>query len=87
MVRKGGLEPPRDFSHWTLNPARLPIPPLPLCVAASILVNNPLEVKQAKDGVSLSLEIAAIKETHRSTAAGFRVAFPKAVYAGIGGSR
>ena len=29
MVRKGGLEPPRPCGHWTLNPARLPIPPLP----------------------------------------------------------
>ena len=29
MVRKRGLEPLRPFGHWTLNPARLPIPPLP----------------------------------------------------------
>ena len=28
MVRKGGVEPPRPYDHWTLNPARLPIPPL-----------------------------------------------------------
>ena len=27
-VREGGLEPPRPFGHWNLNPARLPIPPL-----------------------------------------------------------
>ncbi len=24
MVRAKGLEPPRDCSHWVLNPARLP---------------------------------------------------------------
>ncbi len=29
MVREGGLEPPRACAHWILNPARLPIPPLP----------------------------------------------------------
>ncbi len=29
-VRKGGLEPPRDFSHQILSLARLPIPPLSL---------------------------------------------------------
>src|SRR6185312_2332389 len=29
LVRKGGFEPPRPFGHWTLNPARLPVPPLP----------------------------------------------------------
>lgn len=28
MVREGGVEPPRPFGHWNLNPARLPIPPL-----------------------------------------------------------
>ena len=28
-VRKRGLEPPRPCGHWNLNPARLPIPPLP----------------------------------------------------------
>jgi hypothetical protein len=28
VVPKGGLEPPRPLDHWTLNPARLPIPPL-----------------------------------------------------------
>ena len=27
-VGEGGLEPPRPFEHWNLNPARLPIPPL-----------------------------------------------------------
>lgn len=27
MVREGGVEPPRPFGHWNLNPARLPIPP------------------------------------------------------------
>ena len=26
-VREGGVEPPRPFGHWNLNPARLPIPP------------------------------------------------------------
>ena len=29
MVRKRGLEPPRDCSHKLLRLARLPIPPLP----------------------------------------------------------
>ena len=29
LVREGGLEPPRPFGHRNLNPARLPIPPLP----------------------------------------------------------
>ena len=29
-VRERGLEPPRPFGHWILNPARLPIPPLSL---------------------------------------------------------
>ena len=29
VVRKGGLEPPRDCSHKLLRLARLPIPPLP----------------------------------------------------------
>ena len=29
LVRKGGLEPPQCCHHWNLNPARLPIPPLP----------------------------------------------------------
>ena len=24
LVGEGGLEPPRDFSHWHLKPARLP---------------------------------------------------------------
>ena len=28
-MRKGGLEPPQDFSHYHLKVARLPIPPLP----------------------------------------------------------
>ncbi len=28
-LRKRGLEPPRPFGHWNLNPARLPVPPLP----------------------------------------------------------
>ena len=28
VVGEGGLEPPRPFEHWNLNPARLPIPPL-----------------------------------------------------------
>ena len=28
LVGEGGLEPPRPFEHWNLNPARLPIPPL-----------------------------------------------------------
>jgi len=28
LVGEGGLEPPRPFGHWNLNPARLPIPPL-----------------------------------------------------------
>ena len=28
-MRKGGLEPPRPYRHRNLNPARLPIPPLP----------------------------------------------------------
>ncbi len=27
LVREGGVEPPRPFGHWNLNPARLPIPP------------------------------------------------------------
>jgi hypothetical protein len=27
-VGEGGFEPPRACAHWTLNPARLPIPPL-----------------------------------------------------------
>ena len=26
-MREGGVEPPRPFGHWNLNPARLPIPP------------------------------------------------------------
>src|SRR5580765_6146308 len=30
LVRKGGVEPPRGCPHRNLNPARLPIPPLPL---------------------------------------------------------
>ena len=30
MVREGGVEPPLGLSHWNLNPARLPVPPLPL---------------------------------------------------------
>ncbi|KRO13311.1 hypothetical protein IV77_GL000759 [Olsenella uli DSM 7084] len=29
MVRAKGLEPSRNFSHWNLNPARLPVPPRP----------------------------------------------------------
>ncbi len=29
-MRKRGFEPLRLKSHWTLNPARLPVPPLPL---------------------------------------------------------
>ncbi len=29
LVREGGLEPPQAYAHWILNPARLPIPPLP----------------------------------------------------------
>ena len=29
LVRTGGLEPPRLFRHWDLNPARLPVPPRP----------------------------------------------------------
>lgn len=29
LVREGGLEPPHPFGHRNLNPARLPIPPLP----------------------------------------------------------
>ena len=29
MVREGGLEPPHPCGHRNLNPARLPIPPLP----------------------------------------------------------
>src|SRR4030042_822905 len=28
MVRKGGFEPPRPCGRWTLNPVRLPVPPL-----------------------------------------------------------
>ena len=28
-VREGGFEPPRPLGHWDLNPARLPVPPLP----------------------------------------------------------
>jgi hypothetical protein len=28
VVREGGVEPPRDFAHWILSPARLPVPPL-----------------------------------------------------------
>ena len=28
MVPKGGLEPPRDYSHWSLKPACIPISPL-----------------------------------------------------------
>ncbi len=28
LVREGGVEPPRAFTHWILSPARLPIPPL-----------------------------------------------------------
>jgi hypothetical protein len=28
LVPKGGLEPPREYSHYALNVARLPIPPL-----------------------------------------------------------
>ena len=28
LVGEGGVEPPRPFGHRTLNPARLPIPPL-----------------------------------------------------------
>src|SRR5262245_18104737 len=27
LVREGGVEPPRPFGQWNLNPARLPIPP------------------------------------------------------------
>ena len=30
LVPKAGIEPARDCSHWILNPARLPIPPLRL---------------------------------------------------------
>ena len=29
LVREGGLEPPLSFENRILNPARLPIPPLP----------------------------------------------------------
>ncbi len=29
LMRKRGLEPPRPFDRWNLNPVRLPIPPLP----------------------------------------------------------
>src|SRR5258705_9491729 len=36
MVRKGGFEPPRPFGHWTLNPARLPVPPLPHLVEGRV---------------------------------------------------
>jgi SsrA-binding protein len=38
MVRKGGLEPPQPYGHWTLNPARLPIPPLPQIPGAEKLI-------------------------------------------------
>ena len=30
-VRKAGLEPARSCEHWDLNPARLPVTPLPPC--------------------------------------------------------
>ena len=35
-VRARGLEPPRDFSHGHLKPARLPIPPHPRSGAPSV---------------------------------------------------
>src|SRR5262245_24029256 len=28
VVREGGVEPPRAFTHWILSPARLPVSPL-----------------------------------------------------------
>ena len=28
MVREGGVEPPRAFARWILNPVRLPVSPL-----------------------------------------------------------
>lgn len=38
-MREGGVEPPRPFGHWNLNPARLPIPPPAhwVCLRASHL--------------------------------------------------
>lgn len=43
-VREGGVEPPRPFGHWNLNPARLPIPPPAhwVCLPASALSGWPL---------------------------------------------
>jgi site-specific DNA recombinase len=42
MVPGRGIEPPRDCSHWILNPARLPVPPsrrVPATVGLPILTH------------------------------------------------
>lgn len=46
-MRKGGLEPPRDFSHYHLKVARIPIPPLPQ-VASSLESTNSAEIRTSK---------------------------------------
>ncbi len=40
LVREGGLEPPRPFGHRNLNPARLPIPPLPQEVSDATIADD-----------------------------------------------
>ena len=37
VVREGGVEPPRAFTHWILSPARLPVSPLSRRVARGIV--------------------------------------------------
>ena len=56
LVPKRGFEPRRGHPHWTLNPARLPVPPLRLmacnCLAFFIIFiyNNIIGLSRTRDG-------------------------------------
>ncbi len=47
LVREGGVEPPRPFGHWNLNPARLPIPPPAhwVCRPSLTVVRAPADIQ------------------------------------------
>ncbi len=45
-MRKGGLEPPRDFSHYHLKVACLPVPPLPHEKVLKIYPKKKIELKR-----------------------------------------
>ena len=76
-VRKGGIEPPRRLRHRILNPARLPIPPLPR--------NRAVRIRGPVAGVNTALHLDPAHGPVHSLRERWRIADGAVRHVSVGG--